>query len=134
MSVEQAIAWAVLVSWVVIVRLVDVSSAMRTTLLAQDDVYEVLNGRFVVLSRSDEKGTQWTQQQKLERLEVLSNDLVFNTPWKSCIYEKTTGQNKYGDKGGQQVNSKFEDVRKVRLNFIHKLQIMSARDGVGTFL
>lgn len=86
------------------------TAATPPMLFAIDDLYEFRDG-VVVETRVDSEGVQWKTEVNLEKLDILNNDMVLSLPFESCLEEKFTGRNVYGDHAEQ--NSKFEEIHKV---------------------
>ncbi len=80
-------------------------------LYAITDLYEVGDDGNAVEHRVGEDGVQWKRQVNLKKLEVLTNDVVLSLPYKSCLEDKLTGQNKFADHDEQ--NSKFVEIHQV---------------------
>ena len=79
------------------------------------DLYEVGDDGIAREHRVSEDGVQLKRRVSLEKLDVLTNDVVLSLPLESCLEDKLTGQNKYADHVEQ--NSKFEEIHQVMLSF-----------------
>ena len=80
------------------------------------DLYEVRDDGNAVEQRFGDDDVKWETRVNLKKLEVLTNDGVLSLPFKSCLDDKITGQNKYADRAEQ--TSKFEEIHEVMFGFV----------------
>lgn len=91
------------------------ASTATPTLFAISDLYEVgADGKAMELLVTDR--VQWKRSANLKNLEILTNDVVLSLPYESCVEDKLTGQNKYGDNAEEK--SKFEEIHQVLFSFV----------------
>lgn len=91
-------------------------SSATPSLHAISDLYEVDGDGNVFEHRVDNEGIQWKRKVNLKRLGVLSNDVVLSLPFESCLEEKLTGKNIYGNHVEQKL--KLEEISQVRFSFV----------------
>ena len=89
-------------------------SSATPSLHAISDLYEIDGDGNTFEHRIDNEGKQWKRKVNLQRLEVLSNDVVLGLPFDSCLEDKLT--NIY-DQADEQ-KSKFEEIHQVRFTLV----------------
>lgn len=89
-------------------------SSATPSLHAITDLYEIDGDGNTFEHRVDNEGKQWKRQVNLQRLEVLSNDVVLGLPFDSCLEDKFTN---IDDKPDEQ-KSKFEEIHQVRFSLL----------------
>jgi len=72
-------------------------SAATLSLHAVTDLYEINGDGNTFEYHVDNEGKQWKRKVNLQRLEVLSNDVVLGLPFDSCLEDKLTNTDDHHD-------------------------------------